>query len=227
MAQYRIGELAEVSGVNARNIRAYRERGLLDPPVRVGRAAIYNDVHLGQLRVIDQLLNKGFTSSHIVDFFAAVRSGHDLADVLGLQDVLGDSANGHHAEEPAALPFDADVTSGEARRMVATGLAYTVEGQLMLSDPALVRIVSEAPDRRLYLAILVEVFAWTRQGVAAAADDINSMLTQAAEELTPGDAPAEPVEAVRVLRDFRDLAAIVIARQVDEAVRRSVLRSSA
>ena len=41
LAEYRLEELARVSGVSVRNIRAYRERGLLDPPRRDGRAALY------------------------------------------------------------------------------------------------------------------------------------------------------------------------------------------
>jgi DNA-binding transcriptional MerR regulator len=85
MAEYRIDELAQVSGVSSRNIRAYRERGLLEPPRRVGRMAIYSDDHLAQLQVINGLLARGFNSAHIADFFQAIRGGHDLADLLGLR----------------------------------------------------------------------------------------------------------------------------------------------
>jgi DNA-binding transcriptional MerR regulator len=85
VAEYRIDELAQVSGVSSRNIRAYRERGLLRPPRRAGRTAIYDDDHLTQLQVINRLLSRGFNSTHIADFFRAIRGGHDLADVLGLR----------------------------------------------------------------------------------------------------------------------------------------------
>jgi len=54
MTQYRIRELAGVSGVTERNIRAYRERGLLDPPCRRGRDALYDDRHLAQLETINR-----------------------------------------------------------------------------------------------------------------------------------------------------------------------------
>lgn len=212
MTQYRIGELAEVSGVNARNIRAYRERGLLDPPTRIGRAAIYGDAHLAQLRVIDQLLSRGFTSAHIADFFAAVRSGRDLADVLGLTDVC---------VAAEAVPIEVEIGAEDAARMVTTGLAYTLGDQLLLADPDLVRIVSRAPDRRRYLRVLVEVFVSTRAGVAAAAQDVESLLQGAVAEL---DSIGQPE---RVLQDYRDLAAIVIARQVDNAIRRPLARSGA
>ena len=88
MAEYRLDELAKASGVSVRNIRAYRERGLLDPPRHEGRSAFYGDRHLDQLRVISDLLRRGFHSAHIAEFFAIVRAGGDLADHLGVRAAL-------------------------------------------------------------------------------------------------------------------------------------------
>ena len=104
LAEYRLDELARISGVSARNIRAYRERGLLDPPRRVGRSAFYDDYQLSQLRTINQLLRRGFNSAHIAEFFASMRQGADLADILGIQRaVLGphadDTSEGARAAE--------------------------------------------------------------------------------------------------------------------------------
>ena len=41
--EYRIDELARLAGTTTRNIRVYRDRGLLHPPLRVGRIALFND----------------------------------------------------------------------------------------------------------------------------------------------------------------------------------------
>ncbi len=38
--EYRIEELARLAGTTTRNIRVYRDRGLLHPPLRVGRIAL-------------------------------------------------------------------------------------------------------------------------------------------------------------------------------------------
>jgi len=86
VAEYQITELAEVSGVSVRNIRAYRERGLLDPPRRDGRAAWYGDRHVAQVIAIRRLHSRGFTTAHIAEFVAAVREGTDLAAMLGLHE---------------------------------------------------------------------------------------------------------------------------------------------
>jgi DNA-binding transcriptional MerR regulator len=52
-------ELADASGVPGRTIRFYIARGLLDGPVKVGRAAAYTDEHLARLERIKGLQAKG------------------------------------------------------------------------------------------------------------------------------------------------------------------------
>lgn len=85
MTEYRLHEFAEASEVSIRNIRAYRERGLLDPPLRAGRSALYDDRHLAQLDAIRRLHRRGYTTAHIAEFLTAIREGIDLVDVLGLR----------------------------------------------------------------------------------------------------------------------------------------------
>jgi DNA-binding transcriptional MerR regulator len=99
VAEYRLSELAEASGITARNIRAYRERGLLDAPRRDGRSAFYDDRHLAQLAAISRLLRRGFTSAHIADFLTAIREGIDIADMLGLHDSIFGRSQGDAAED--------------------------------------------------------------------------------------------------------------------------------
>ncbi|MGB3372341.1 MAG: MerR family transcriptional regulator, partial [Rhodococcus sp. (in: high G+C Gram-positive bacteria)] len=86
--EYRIDDLAHAAGTTTRNVRAYRERGLLPPPEKRGRIGIYDDVHLSRLRLIDVRLQRGFTTSHISDFITGWENGKDLAEVLGLQNAV-------------------------------------------------------------------------------------------------------------------------------------------
>jgi len=58
---YRIEQLASVSGVRAETIRFYQGRGLLHPPARSGRVAIYDDSHRERLARIRGLLEQGLT----------------------------------------------------------------------------------------------------------------------------------------------------------------------
>jgi len=63
--QYRVEQLATEAGVAVDTVRFYQGRGLLPPPRREGRVAIYSESHLAQLRRIRGLLADGFTLAQI------------------------------------------------------------------------------------------------------------------------------------------------------------------
>ncbi len=54
-----LAELADASGLPARTIRFYIARGLLDGPVKAGRAAAYTPQHLARLEKIKKLQAQG------------------------------------------------------------------------------------------------------------------------------------------------------------------------
>lgn len=88
MTEYRIEDLARAAGTSVRNVRGYQDRGLIPRPLRRGRVAIYTEQHLNRLKVIGDLLNRGFTMAHINEFISGLQRGDDLVEVLGLKDLL-------------------------------------------------------------------------------------------------------------------------------------------
>jgi DNA-binding transcriptional MerR regulator len=88
VAEYRIDDLARAAGTTVRNVRVYQDRGLLPPPRREGRTGVYGEPHLGRLRLIGQLLERGYTFAHIAEFLEAWQRGRNLTDLLGLEEVL-------------------------------------------------------------------------------------------------------------------------------------------
>lgn len=84
MSEYRIEDLAHLSGSTVRTIRAYQDRGLLPRPERRGRANVYDDTHLARLRQIAELLTRGYTLASIKELLEAWDSGRGLGGVLGL-----------------------------------------------------------------------------------------------------------------------------------------------
>ena len=56
---YRVEDLAKVAGVSVELVRSYQTKGLLDPPRRSGRVALYDDRHLDRLRQIRALKDEG------------------------------------------------------------------------------------------------------------------------------------------------------------------------
>ncbi len=59
--QYGITDLAGVSGLTVDTIRYYQNFGILPPPAREGRLAIYEQTHLERLGLIRSLTKKGFS----------------------------------------------------------------------------------------------------------------------------------------------------------------------
>jgi DNA-binding transcriptional MerR regulator len=223
LAEYRLDDLARVSGVSARNIRAYRERGLLDPPRRVGRSAYYDDYHLSQLKTINQLLRKGFNSAHIAEFFTSMRQGADLADILGIQRaVLGRRAE--QAAEPAkddTLALDIDPDANEAQRLIEHGLAKLEDGAVVLTDQKIREIVARTPEQLLYVRAILRIFESTR----ATIDELATEVVNALEECVVArfgpnyvPKPDEYPELSRIVQDYRDLGHKVVGDRLDAAL---------
>ena len=107
--EYRIDDLARLAGTTTRNIRVYRDRGLLHPPLRVGRIALFNDTHLTRLRMITSLLDRGYNIAHVNEMLSAWEQGKDVGDMLGLESAI---AGTWAAEKPERMSV------AEARRLV-------------------------------------------------------------------------------------------------------------
>jgi DNA-binding transcriptional MerR regulator len=199
LAEYRLDDLARISGVSSRNIRAYRERGLLDPPRRQGRSAFYGDYHLSQLKTINQLLRKGFTSAHIAEFFARMREGHDLAAILGVQQaILGSRDDDPRA---VAVALDLDPECDEAQRLLSCGLAELVEDSVSLTHPTIAEIVTRSTDQLSYVQMILRVV----ESTSGTIDELAAVLVDELEE------------------DYRDLGIAVVTHLLDKGLQRHML----
>jgi len=65
-------ELTERVGMSVRNIRFYTSRGLVPPPIRMGRSGYYSDDHVVRLELVQELQAHGFTLSAIERFMAKI-----------------------------------------------------------------------------------------------------------------------------------------------------------
>ncbi|GAC70153.1 MerR family transcriptional regulator [Gordonia soli] len=82
MAEYRINDLAQASGVSVRNIRVYQDRGLLPSPTIRGRTGWYSDEHLVRLNLISRMLERGYTFATISELLHAAHYGMRVEHVL-------------------------------------------------------------------------------------------------------------------------------------------------
>ncbi|WP_405833217.1 MULTISPECIES: MerR family transcriptional regulator [unclassified Streptomyces] len=147
--RYRREDVARAAGVKVRNLRYYQERGLLPPPRREGRIAWYSDDHLTRLRLISDLLGRGYTVNGIAELLQAWEEGGGLSRLLGLEREM---TRDWVQEEPVTMTraelrelFGPTATAADTRRAAELGYV-TVDGDLVTH-----------PSRRLLDATLTLV----------------------------------------------------------------------
>ena len=122
--EYRVEQLAARAEVSVDTVRFYQARGLLDPPRRTGRIALYDDDHLARLDRIRVLQAKGFTLATIGRL---VRGELDAADEALIEAVTAGEGDGEAAEEF----FDLDELAARSGIPVALLQAIEREGLLV------------------------------------------------------------------------------------------------
>jgi DNA-binding transcriptional MerR regulator len=200
--EYRLDELARLAGTTTRNIRVYRDRGLLHPPLRVGRIALFNDTHLTRLRLITSMLDRGYTIAHVNEMLSAWEQGKDLGDMLGLESAI---AGSWATEKPQRMPVaDARrLVDDEAGfdRLVALGLVrLEADEHATIVRPKLVEAFNELRQYGVTLDKLIDI----HEKVKPLLDQISGILVQAGVEevvdkVNPGAALPDDVEVAELI----------------------------
>src|SRR5882757_10664047 len=142
--EYRIDDLARLAGTTTRNIRVYRDRGLLPPPLRVGRIALFNDTHLTRLRLITSMLDRGYNIAHVYEMLSAWEQGKDLGDMLGLESAIAGSWT---TEKSKTMPLaEAQRLINDTKafdRLVQLQVIHLDDGQATIARPKLVEAFNE------------------------------------------------------------------------------------
>jgi DNA-binding transcriptional MerR regulator len=106
--EYRVEAIARAGGVTVDTVRFYQGRGLIPPPRRQGRVALYGEAHLERLRQVRALLQQGFSLAQIRRVLESEVGAPGGEGAAGPSDVGGKPA------ERAAGQGDADGKSGES-----------------------------------------------------------------------------------------------------------------
>jgi DNA-binding transcriptional MerR regulator len=85
-AGYTIDQLAQVTGMTVRNIRAHQSRGLVPPPEVRGRTGYYGDEHISRIELIKELQTDGFNLESIRKLLEG--AGGSSAEVLNFSRTL-------------------------------------------------------------------------------------------------------------------------------------------
>lgn len=119
-----VDQLAAEVGMTVRNVRAYAGRGLIPPPRLVGRTGYYGHDHVARLKLVQELLSKGYTLAAVERMMGELPDG---AMALGVFETLVNPWTPSEPEildefqlaERAGVPHDPAVIT----RLVELGIA--------------------------------------------------------------------------------------------------------
>ncbi|MBV9487772.1 MAG: MerR family transcriptional regulator [Frankiaceae bacterium] len=226
MVDYRIDDLAQAAGMTVRNVRAYQERGLLHPPAKRGRTGVYDDTHLARLRLIGQLLERGYTSAHIADFIDNWEAGHDLGMTLGLETALLAPASGELAEQISSgelIAMFGGVFQPEAFDAAAAMgvIAPAGEDRWTIRSPRLLRAGAELVAIGIPLMEVLDLGAALREKVTAVAHlFVDRVAPYVVGGHDPGWVPSddEMARIVSLVEQMRPLARVVVDEELASAL---------
>jgi len=225
--EYRIDDLARLAGSTTRNVRVYRDRGLLPPPLRVGRIALYNDTHLTRLRLITSMLNRGYNIAHVREMLSAWEEGKNLGDVLGLESAIVGTWT---TEKSQTMPL------AEAQRLINDANAFErlvglrvihVDGpQATITRPKLIDAFNEIRSYGVSMDKLIDL----HEHIVPLVDQISEMLVRAgaehvADRIKPREAlPAdtEIAELITMLVRFRSQAVASVTATLASSIESTI-----
>ncbi len=206
--EYRMEELARLAGTTTRNIRLYRDRGLLDAPPRVGRLAIYNDSHLSRLRLISGLLRRGYTIANVRELLSAYKDGKSLADLLGLPEPASATAAwapDHPHSMPLTVAQDLIADPPAFERLTALGIIQVDGSTATLMRPQLIETFNEIRTHGVTLDTLLDIHEQTLPHIQSISDVlVHAGVEYAANVLAPEQLPSSDSE-------FAELVAALVA----------------
>lgn len=225
--EYSIDELARVANTTVRNVRAYQDRGLIPPPIRRGRAGVYNQGHLSRLNVIGQMLERGYTIANIKELLSAWESGQDLDHVLGLDSVLAgtwtEEIPTYMDPDEVAELFGADITEETLRKALEVGL-FEVDGdRLKVTSPRLLNAGLELYRAGIPLAALLRELEVVRADVDRLTRSfvqlvINHVVEPVTADQLPG--PEQISRLGEIIQRLRPLAESVTNAEMAKGIRK-------
>jgi DNA-binding transcriptional MerR regulator len=228
-----IDELARRAAATVRTVRMYQERGLLPPPQRQGRTAVYGDHHLHRLQLVQRLSERGYSLAAIKELTQAWDAQRDLGSVLGLDDVL---AQPLHPEAPRRISadelaemFPADVDLSGLAKALEIGLLLPDGDQFIAPVPTMIDIGRELVESGVPLIDSLDVASAVLRTTRELAELFVSMfVTHVWDPFeAAGEPPADLATVLAAVAKQRPLAVKAVtaslAKAMDDRIDRAVM----
>ena len=221
--EYRIDDLARAAGTTVRNVRAYQERGLIAPPRREGRTAVYDDAHLARLRLVLELLEQGVTLQLIGELVDAWQGGHNIADLLGLEAALlapgADQPGDRLTTEQLEALFGVEARAEDVDRAVQLGILQREDDGYRVLAPRLVQIGTEIAQMGVPVGDMLDHVAGLRARIEDIAHDfVELAVRHVFADLVDDVDSADLGAAASLIQRLRPLAKSVVDLELSRAL---------
>ncbi|MDP9142753.1 MAG: MerR family transcriptional regulator [Pseudomonadota bacterium] len=222
--EYSVAELAKVTQTTIRNIRSYQDRGLIPPPERRGRNGVYSDAHVSRLRIIAQLLARGYTLSSIGELLEAWERGADFSGLFGLELAVSSP----WTDEQSRLYTLTELLRMFGDHFDVRWLAKAAELKILVAEgqgfrapsPRLIQAGAELVKAGIPLDQMLDVIAGLRANVERAAEQMVQLVEQHlfdpfGKGLPP---PAEVPRLADIIWRLRPLVEMAVNAEVARAM---------
>ncbi len=222
--EFTVDELARAGKTTVRNVRAYQDRGLLEPPERRGRAGVYTETHLARLRIIGDLLERGYTLASIGELFTALESGHDIAKLMGLEHAVTSPWTDEVPQTYSLLEiskmFGNTFNPVWLARAVEMGILQMDGTRFRAPSPRLLQAGSQLVKAGIPLDDLLAVVKQLRANVEQASEAMVRLVEKHVfDRYGPGLPPADKMpELADIVWRFRPLVEMAVNSEVARAM---------
>jgi DNA-binding transcriptional MerR regulator len=230
---YTIDELARVAETTVRNIRAYQERGILPPPVRHGRVGIYSDSHVAQLRIIAQLLGRGFSIANISELFQTHANGQGLNHLIGIDTALTsrwiEQLPSLHQLDDLINMLPTAPTVEEITRIFNMGFIRSAQHDLVqLRSPLLIKLAIRFMEQGFTLSELLDIIDTINPSFNHIAESLANVAVRVALGLTPHQPlesqPQHTEDRIRLIWSLRPMVAEMVQQEIAQALSKALQR---
>ena len=226
MAEYRIDDLARAAGTTVRNVRVYQDRGLLPPPRREGRTGLYGEPHLARLRLIGQLLERGYTFAHIGEFLQAWQRGRNLSDLLGLEEVLttpwSDEVDDYVTWDQLVALYGEQLTPENMAESLSQELVVVDGDRFRVPSPRLLHAGSEMVKAGIPLAVVLGLSAMLARDMEASAKRLVGAVADHVVLPATASEDASLAEIGALINHLKPLAQLAVDAHLARAMERQV-----
>jgi len=224
--EFTIDELARTANTTVRNVRAYQDRGLLAPPEKRGRVGFYNEDHLSRLKLVGQMLSRGYTLNNIQEMLDAIDKGYDLRQLLGLTHAITspwtDEIPKNFNPVHLATMFGTNMSRGALAKTIELGLLEPDGLRYRAPSPKILHAGAEMASEGIPLLELLELIHSLRGHLESFCDQAVSLFVKELDQYGDNLPPKEELPRLaQLIWKIRPLAMTAIESEVSRALQKS------